>query len=141
MIGLALVSGAACSVGSPSAGSGSSVAPVTLRLQVGLTPEELASFGPAIEDLDARHPEWTIVLETVPQQSEGERVTTQLAADDLPDVLRVQGANVQQWIRREAFLDLSDRIAGSALDMADFYPGPLEQFRWRDRTWGIPDTA
>ena len=49
-----------CSAGTPSA------APVTLRLQVGLTPEELATFQPAITALDAAHPEWVIALENVP---------------------------------------------------------------------------
>jgi multiple sugar transport system substrate-binding protein len=112
--------------------------PVSLRLQVSLTPEELASFEPAIEMLDDAHPEWAIVLETVPQGSEVERVTSQLAGDDLPDVLRVQGLNVQQWIRREAFLDLSARVPDPA---AEFYPGPVDQFGWDGRLWGVPDTA
>ena len=53
-----------CSTGTPSA------APVTLRLQVGLTPEELATYQPAITALDAAHPEWVIALENVPQASE-----------------------------------------------------------------------
>ena len=64
----------ACSAGAPSA------APVTLRLQVGLTPEELATYQPAIAALDAAHPEWVIALENVPQASEVEKVTSQLAA-------------------------------------------------------------
>ena len=68
--------------------------PVTLRLQVSLAPEELDTFRPALEALDAAHSEWVIRLETVPQGSEVEKVTAELAGDDLPDVLRVQGLNV-----------------------------------------------
>ncbi len=97
---------AGCSAGTPSA------APVTLRLQVGLTPEELATFQPAITALDAAHPEWVIALENVPQASEVEKVTSQLAADDMPDLLRLQGSNVQQWIRRDAFVDLDRKHQG-----------------------------
>ena len=126
--------GAACS------GPRASVAPVTLRLQVSLTPEELATFQPAVQALDAAHPEWIIRLETVPQGSEVEKVTSELTGD-LPDVLRLQGLNVQQWIRRNAFLDLTPRIDAAHLDLADFYEGPLEQFRWQDSVWGLPDTA
>jgi multiple sugar transport system substrate-binding protein len=129
-----LVALAGCAPAAPSA-------PVTLRLQVGLTPEELASFRPALEALDAANPGWTVVLEEIPQGAEIERITTQLAGGDLPDVLRVTGANVQQWIRRDAFLDLDDRIAAAGLDLADFYPGPLAQFTWNDAVWGVPDTA
>src|SRR5918997_6472797 len=101
----------------------------------------MATFRPALEELDDRHARFNVQLEAVPQGSESERVTTALAANDLPDVLRVQGANVQQWIRREAFLSLADRSAAAGLDMADFYPGPLAQFQWRDQPWGLPDTA
>ena len=119
-----------------------SAAPVSLRLQVSLTPEELASFEPALAAVDADHPEFQVVLETVPQGSEVEKVTSQLTGD-MPDVLRVQGLNVQQWIRREAFLDLTARLAAAEGrgELGDFYPGPRAQFEWRDATWGVPDTA
>jgi multiple sugar transport system substrate-binding protein len=140
---------ASCTTGAPSTPPSSagaspadgSTTPVTLRLQVALTPEESATFRPAIAALDAAHPEWTIQLEEVPQGSESEKVTGELAADDLPDVLRVTGSNVQQWIRRSAFLDLTGRVASAGLDLGDFYHGPLDQFRWRDGLWGIPDSA
>ena len=132
---VAALTASACSTASPS------IAPVALRLQVSLTPEELASFRPAIAQLDATHPEWMIALEEVPQGSEVEKVTSQLAADGLPDVLRVQGANVQQWIRRGAFADLTARTGSGGLDLADFYAGPMDQFRWRDGLWGLPDSA
>ena len=116
--------------------------PVTLRLQVSLTPEELATFQPAIAAVDAANPEFIVQLENVPQASEVEKVTSQLAADDLPDVLRVQGSNVQQWIRRDAFVDLTDRDRlrpGSTSPTST--TGPLDQFRWQDGLWGLPDSA
>ncbi len=114
---------------------------VTLRLSVSLTPQELSTFEPAIEALDAAHPEWRIVLEAVPQAGVVEKINAQLAADDLPDVVRVQGLFAQQWIRQNAFVDLTGRIEKSELDLNDFFSGPLEQFRWQDRLWGLPDTA
>lgn len=126
---------AAC--GTPNA----SQAPVGLRLQVSLTAAELNSFRPALEEIDAANPGWTVALEEVPQGSEVEKVTTLLAGDDMPDVLRLQGLTVQQWIRRDAFADLTARIEAAELDLADFYDGPLAQFRFGDGLWGIPDTA
>jgi multiple sugar transport system substrate-binding protein len=135
VLGFAVWLAAACSGTSPSTG------PVSLRLQVSLTPVELATFQPAIAAIDAAHPEFVVHLENVPQDSETEKVTTELAADDLPDVLRVTGSNVQQWIRRAAFLDLTSRTAAAGLDLSDFYSGPLDQFRWHDGLWGVPDSA
>jgi multiple sugar transport system substrate-binding protein len=123
------------------AGPQATAAPVALRLQVSLTAEELADFRPALERVDQAHPEFTVAIEEVPQGSEVEKVTTQLAADDLPDLLRVQGLTAQQWIRRGAFLELSGRAQSAGIDVADFYSGPLDQFRFDDKLWGIPDTA
>jgi multiple sugar transport system substrate-binding protein len=115
--------------------------PIELRLEVSLTPQELATFQEAVEALDASHPEWTIILETTPQSGFVEKINTQLAGNSLPDVVRVQGLFAQQWIRQNAFLNLTERIEGSELDLADFFAGPLDQFRWQGSLWGLPDTA
>ena len=92
---------AGCSAGTPSAAAGHPSAPGQ--------PDAARSWRPSSrpsQALDAAHPEWVIALENVPQASESEKVTSELAAGDMPDVLRLQGSNVQQWIRRDAFLDL-----------------------------------
>ena len=124
-----------------SCGPGTEAEPTTLRLEVSLTPQELATFQPAIETLDEAHSEWTLVLETTPQSAFVEKINTQLAGSDLPDVVRVQGLFAQQWIRQGAFLEITGRIEESELDLEDFYAGPVEQFRWREALWGLPDTA
>ena len=130
---LSLLLSAACT-------PGEQAEPVTLRLEVSLTPQELETFQPAIEALDEAHPEWEIVLETTPQSGVVEKINTQLAGNSLPDVVRVQGLFAQQWIRQNAFLDLADRL-DDQMDLDDFYAGPLEQFYWQDKLWGLPDTA
>ncbi|MFW9894099.1 MAG: ABC transporter substrate-binding protein, partial [Candidatus Thorarchaeota archaeon] len=122
-------------------GAEESTEPVTLRLGVSLTPQELATFQTAIEALDEAHSEWNIVLETTPQSGVIEKINTQLAGNDLPDVVRVQGLFAQQWIRQDAFLDLTERIENSRLDLNDFYAGPVDQFRWQEKLWGLPDSA
>ena len=126
--------------------------PVVLRLGVSLTAQELASFEAAVMMLDEKHPNWTIQVENTPQQAFVEKLNAQLASKPLPDVVRVQGLFAQQWIRQGAFLDLGDfieascpdleeRIEDVCLDLEDFYPGPLDQFRWQGTLWGLPDTA
>jgi len=115
--------------------------PVALRLQVSLTADELAAFQPALSKVDDAHPEFTVSLEEVPQASEAEKTNTELSGGDVPDVLRIQGLNVQQWIRRNAFLPLDDMASAGQFNLADFYAGPLGQYRWNDKLYGIPDTA
>lgn len=82
-------------------------APARLTLMVAMTPQELATFRPALEALDAAHPEFEVELEPVPQGALPERANARLAAGTLPDVVRVEGLSAQQWIRRGAFLELT----------------------------------
>lgn len=64
-------------------------APARLTLMVAMTPQELATFRPALEALDAAHPEFEVELEPVPQGALPERANARLAAGTLPDVVRV----------------------------------------------------
>lgn len=114
-------------------------APPTLTLSVSLTPEELASFQPALAALDAASDQFDVVLQQTPQSGAVEKLNAQLAANDLPDVIRIQGLMAQNPIRRGAFLDLGPLAA--SLDPDDFFAGPMEQFGWDGTSWGIPDTA
>lgn len=114
---------------------------VKLRLSVALTPQELASFQPALHALDEAHPEWEVSLEAVPQSGFMEKINMQLASGELPDVIRIPGLNAQSWIRQGSFIPLDAYIQASRLDLDDFFPGPLEQFRWQEQLWGLPDTA
>ena len=115
-----------CSAGTPSA------APVTLRLQVGLTPEELATFQPAIAALDAAHPEWVIAARER-AAGVGDREGHQPARRRRP-ARRAAPAGFQcpaDGSGANAFLDLTDRVDAAKLDLADFYDGaarpvPLE---------------
>ena len=81
--------------------AGAPAGPVTLRLQVSLTPRSWRPSSRRSRRSMPPIPNGSSQLESVPQESESEKVTSQLAAGDLPDVLRLQGSNVQQWIRRE----------------------------------------
>jgi len=123
------------------AGTALAQEPVTITLMVGMTPQELASFRPALEAVDAAHAEFEVELEPVPQQSFAERMNTRLAAGSLPDLVRSDGLSIQQWIRRAAFLDLAAMPGFAELDLGDYYPGVLAPFRWRETLYALPDTA
>jgi multiple sugar transport system substrate-binding protein len=114
---------------------------VPLRLSVALTPQELGSFQQAIQKISQEHPEWELILETVPQSGVIEKINSQIAGNNLPDVIRIQGLLAQQWIRQGVFLELNPFIRQSQFDLTDFYSGPLDQFIWNGKTWGLPDSA
>jgi multiple sugar transport system substrate-binding protein len=91
--------------------------------------------------IDDAHPEWNIVLENVPQSGIVEKINAQLTANELPDIVRLTGLFSHQWIRKNAFIDLTNYIQGSNVDLNDFYSGPLSQFEYQEKLWGLPDTA
>lgn len=98
---LVLLSAAACF------GVALAQAPVRLTLMVAMTPQELASFRPALAAVDAAHPEFEVELEPVPQASFAERANARLASGTLPDLVRIAGLDVQRYIQAGAFRDLT----------------------------------
>jgi multiple sugar transport system substrate-binding protein len=115
--------------------------PVELRLAVSLLPDALRDFQRGVDAIQAEHPEWKIKLEVVPQQGVIERYTTELSAGKLPDVILVAGLYAQQWIRQNAFEDLTPYLQRDQVDLEGFYPGTVAQFAFDDRQWGVPADA
>ncbi|HEX7041360.1 MAG TPA: extracellular solute-binding protein [Trueperaceae bacterium] len=120
---------------------GQQAQPVTLTVMVGMTPQELDSFRPALAAVDEAHPEFVVELEPVPQGAFAERVNARLAAGTLPDLVRIEGLSAQRWIRRDAFLALDSLPGFDAAVLDDYFPGVLEPFRWQGALWALPDTA
>ncbi|MCG8352070.1 MAG: extracellular solute-binding protein [Chloroflexales bacterium] len=151
-IALLLIGGIACSAPSPTsappepavtpeASVVASPIPVELRLGVSLDAATLNSFAPAVTALDAQHPEWTIVLEQTPQQDRLTKLNAQIASQTLPDVVLIDGLSAQQFIRQGAFIDMTPLIQQDALQLADYYPGTVEQFAYDGKQWGLPAAA
>lgn len=112
---------------------------ISLRLGVSMTPAELESFETALDTIRERHQNWDIQLEQTPQDGIVEKINTQIASDDLPDVVQIQGLFAQPWIRQGAFASLDDYAGDSAFNVNDFFAAALDQFRWEDSLYGIPN--
>lgn len=114
---------------------------VTLRIGVSMTPPELETFQAGIDAIEAAHPNWTIEVEQTPQEGIIEKMNAQIAGGDLPDVVQVQGLMAHQWIRQDVFEDLTTFTGDDAFNVDDFWAGALDQFRWNDGLYGIPNTV
>ncbi len=119
--------------------SGDSEEQVTLRLGVSMTPAELADFEVGLEAILQDHPNWDVQLEQTPQDGVVEKINTQIASGELPDVVLVQGLFAQPWIRQGAFADLGAYADESAFDVEDFWSGALAQFQYQETIYGIPN--
>ena len=114
---------------------------VSLTIGVAMTPPELATFQAGLDALMEAHPNWKLTLEQTPQEGIIEKMNAQIAGDDLPDIVQVQGLMAQQWIRNGVFLDLSTLAADEAFNVDDFWGGALEQFSFADGLYAIPNTV
>ncbi|CAN5623669.1 hypothetical protein BH23CHL2_BH23CHL2_06280 [soil metagenome] len=112
---------------------------VTLRLGVSMTPAELETFQLAVDSILERRPNWDIQLEQTPQDGVVEKINTQIASGDLPDVVQIQGLFAQPWIRQGAFVSLDDYSSDADLNVDDFYASALDQFRWEGSLYGLPN--
>ncbi|MCC7355914.1 MAG: extracellular solute-binding protein [Anaerolineae bacterium] len=110
--------------------------PVTLRIGISAQPPD-SPFRKALNDLQARHPEWRIVVEEM-AGGEMQRVPAQIAAGTLPDVVRITGLSAQPWIRQGAFLNLQPLMTSARYDVTDFYPGTADEFRFQGAFYGVP---
>lgn len=129
---------AACGTSVPAVAPAQTAPPTRLRLGLQMTPQELATFRPAVERLAAEQG-WALAIEETPQAAFTERINAQIAGGTLPDVQHVQGLFAQQFIRQGAFLDLSSYLDSAARE--EFYPAPLGQFVYGDKLWGLPFSA
>jgi multiple sugar transport system substrate-binding protein len=69
------------------------------------------------------------------------KLATLLAAGDPPDLFYLADDYVPQYAELGALLDLTDRVAADAdpvVDLADYYPAILVNYRWKGRLYGLP---
>jgi multiple sugar transport system substrate-binding protein len=115
--------------------------PVELHVGVSFAANELQVWIPQFQTLGANHPEWILVMDQTPFDSNNEKITANAAAGTLPCVQEVPGAFVNQYIQQGAFLSLDNYIANAKMDMTDFWPHVMEEWQWQGKTYGIPAVA
>lgn len=115
--------------------------PVELHVGVSLGAEELQAWLPLFNALDEAHPEWFLVMEQTPSASVNEKMNANAAAGTLPCVQEVQGLFINPFIRQGAFMPLDDLIAGSEMEMDDFWPQVLVEWQYQGQIYGVPLVA
>jgi len=86
----------------------------------------------------AQHPHITVIIESVPDGF-GERLLTQLAANDAPDLFQIGDGDVAMFQSRGAFADLTPFINGAnPMNLDDFFGPMLEVGRIGDGIYTLP---
>ena len=118
--------------------------PVTIRLMHGWTGEVpmAAAFEPAIERLKAEHPEINFKVETAPGNAIKEKVLTEMAANNPPDVFLHWGTrSTEAYIESDKVAVLDDLIEGDAELEDRFIEGAYDLSTFQGKIYGLPMEA
>ena len=95
-----------------------------------------------VANIQKRHPEIQVRLETIPYGNYQEKITTQLSAGNAPDVMAVEVNNCVDLYLRGVFEDLMPYARKDGIDLKGFYPGVLRRFTRDGRLFVLPsDTS
>lgn len=90
-------------------------------------------------DFQKEHPNITIKFENVPAEQAGQKLTTQIAGNNAPDVAYINASDTSDYASRGALVDLTDYIERSDVIDPDDYTEAFKTFvTWEDTMWGLP---
>lgn len=89
-----------------------------------------------IEQFEEKYPYITVVPEYQAQDGYSEKVNTQLAAGNAPDVIQV-GGDFSDYSRRGVLLPL-DEMVGNELQLSALPEGFLRPAKFEDKLYGVP---
>lgn len=105
-------------------------------------PELIRILGEAVRRAEEVNPGLTVRLESIPYANYQEKITTQMAAGNPPDVVFVEVNNFVDLYLRDAFEDLTPYAKRDGLDLSAYYPGVLGRFQRDGKLFAVPqDTA
>ena len=111
---------------------------VTIRLGTWETGNGLDIKQQIADDFMELHPHIEVIIESVPDGF-GERLLTQLAANDAPDLFQIGDGDIARFQGRGAFADLMPFINGdNPMNLDDFYGPMLEIGRIGDGIYTLP---
>ncbi len=95
-----------------------------------------------VSDIEKRHPGLHIEIDNIPYNEYQQKVTTQLAGGDAPDVIYVEVNNFVDLYLRDVFEDLTPYVQKDGVDLKDYYPGVMNRFSPNGKVYALPqDTA
>lgn len=115
----------------------------TVRLSQFLTdPVLIEKLGAVVKDIESRHPGLHIQVDNIPYNEYQQKITTQLAAGNAPDVVFVEVNNFVDLYSRGVFEDLTPYCQKDGVDLKGYYDGLIHRFSPDGKIYVLPqDTA
>lgn len=129
-----LITGA-CNAGGAASDEGSD----PLRVQVSGEPEETKVYGALVEAFERSDGGFDVELIEVADKDEHlAKLTTSFAGGDAPDVFLVNFREYSQFVVRGAVTPYETYLGANDVDLAEYYPQPLEAFTFHDQLQCMP---
>jgi ABC-type glycerol-3-phosphate transport system substrate-binding protein len=115
----------------------------TIRVANFLTDVKLLQICNDIaRDIEKNNPGLTIRIENIPYNQYQQKISTQLAAKNAPDVIFVEVNNFVDLYTRGVFEDLTPYIQADHVDLKAYYPDVVGRFTRDGKAYALPqDTA
>lgn len=124
-----------CAKGGSSSGGGSGE--LTLWTHSAGHPEEVAAYEKIVSDFNASQKKYTVKLESFPQDSYNQSVTSAASAGKLPCILDVDGPNVPNW----AWAGYLAPLTGMDDTLSKFLPSTVGSWNGQTYSYGFSDVA
>lgn len=126
---------AAC--GGGGSGSSSSNGPVNLTYAL-WDQNEQVGYQKSIDVFMQQHPNIHVKIEQTPWASYWQKLSTEFAAGNAPDVFWDHLAYYPQFVQQGQLMDLSSQIKQDNVDMSQYYQTLVNEWSYQGKVYGLP---
>ncbi|HEY4389508.1 MAG TPA: sugar ABC transporter substrate-binding protein, partial [Ktedonobacteraceae bacterium] len=101
-------------------------------------PTEQVGYQQSINLFMKQHPNIHVTIEETPWAQYWQKLDTEFAAGNAPDVFWDQVAYFPQFAQEGVLMDLTPQIQQDKLDTSIYYPSLLKQFYYQNKYYGLP---
>ena len=114
-------------------------AKIILRVGTGDSGDGLNPHQTIIANFEKENPDILVQLEAVAGSDYYNRLLTQIAAGDAPDIIMVGDDSVAMFVDKGAYLPLDDFLTGpNPLDTGIYLKGAVDPGQWKGKQWLLP---
>ena len=136
---LGVITLTACGSGGSSSGSSSSGAKNFVMTVWGGDPDK-AAYQARLDLAKAKFPDYKITLQIIPNKDYAQKVQTMISGGTGPDIMQV-AEDANAYSSKNQLLALDEYISGAKLDMAATFGAVSENWKYKDKTYAVPDRA
>ena len=101
-------------------------------------PTQQVGYQKSVDAFEKLHPNITVTITLVPWAQYWQKLYTEFAAGDAPDVFWDHLAYFPQYVQQQQLMNLSPLIQRDKLNLSMYYPQLLQQFAYQGNYYGLP---